>query len=119
MNVADTIIRRAGCETIQSNVLSLQNNIQEPVSINLSFGPLDCFISLETATFYLLFLRNKDGSILFRFLISLSFFLQEKRNPKEPPSQNYRKRSSHFQKIEWLPGKPKVVSKRLHKRSSD
>lgn len=111
MNVADTIIRHAGCETIQSNVLSLQNNIQEPVFINLSFGPLDCVISLETAAFYLFFLRNEDGSILFRFLNS-------QRNPKEPPSQNYRKRSSCFQKIEWFPAKPKVVSKRLHKRSS-
>lgn len=46
MNVADTIIRRAGCETIQSNVFSLQNNIQEPVSINLSFGPLGCVTTL-------------------------------------------------------------------------
>lgn len=46
MNVADTIIRHAGCETIQSNVFSLQNNIQEPVSINLSFGPLGCVTTL-------------------------------------------------------------------------
>lgn len=46
MNVADKIIRHAGCETIQSNVLSLQNNTQEPVPINLSFGPLDCVTTL-------------------------------------------------------------------------
>lgn len=82
MNVADTIIRHAGCETIQSNVLSLQNNIQEPVSINLSFGPSDCIIILETATFYLFFLRNEDGNILFRFLISLPLFLYNKEIPK-------------------------------------
>lgn len=46
MNVADTIIRHAGCETIQSNVLSLQNNIYESISINLSLGPLDCVTTL-------------------------------------------------------------------------
>lgn len=110
MNVADTIIRHAGCETIQSNVLSLQNNIQEPVSINLSFGPSDCIIILETATFYVFFLRNGDGNIVFWFLISLPVSLQ-KRNPKEPSSQNYRKKNTqknktkkktlHFQQIAW------------------
>lgn len=117
MNVADTIIRHAGCETIQSNVLSLQNNIQEPVSINLSFGPSDCIIILETTTFYLFFLRNEDGNIVFIFLVSLPVSLQ-KRNPKEPSSQNYRKKKNTFPANSMsFPVMLKVVSQRLHERA--
>lgn len=91
MNVADTIIRHASCETIQSNVLSLQNCIQEPVSINLSLGPLDCVTTLQVVTHYLDFLRNEDGNILLRFFVSPS--ISQGKIPQKMSFQNYRKQN--------------------------
>lgn len=61
----------------QFNVFSFQNNIQETMSFNLSFDPLDCVTTLQAVTYWFFSSLEMRMEVFCSDFLSLSQFLKE------------------------------------------